>query len=347
MTRVHAVHVANADKTLAVPAQSTILDAAESAALPFPRGCRVGRCGACKSRLLSGEVELLPHTPFSLTALEREQGMILACRAQPRSDCSVAWLGSDTEQHPLREVIGRVVSKERPVPDVTVLRIAPEGAPFAFQPGQYAELSFDGGPARPYSMASHPSDGVLEFHIRWMKGGLVSGHVARSVGIGDEVRLFGPMGGAHLRLRRPGPIVAVAGGTGLAPILSILRMAAGLRLRQPIHLFRLASDEAAFYGQADIDTLAASLARFACHRLVGPRRERLASLSARLPELTGATAYVAGSPELADAASGVLTAGGLPGEHIFADAFTTRSDLAQMSPSGASALLPQPVAASR
>lgn len=334
MTRSHAVYVANTSDTLAVAEQCTILDAAESAGLAFPRGCRVGRCGACKSRLLSGEVELLPHTPFSLTALEREQGMILACRARPRSDCVVAWLGNDAEQHQRRKATGRVVSKERPTADVTVLRIALEGAPLAFQPGQYAELSFCSGPGRMYSMASHPRDDVLEFHIRWMQGGLVSGHVAESVRVGDEVSLFGPMGSAHLRLRRPGPIVAIAAGTGLAPILSILRTAAALQLRQPVHLFRLARDEAAFYAQAQIDTLAPALAHFTCHRLVGPRRERLAALAASLPDLTGAIAYVAGSPELVDAASAVLAATGLPGENIFADAFATRADQGWTSPSG-------------
>ena len=89
------VVVENTGTILDVAADSTILKAAQSVGLAYPHGCQMGRCGTCKSRLIDGVVDLLPHTPFSLTVVDKEQGLILACRAQPRSDCTVAWLGSD------------------------------------------------------------------------------------------------------------------------------------------------------------------------------------------------------------------------------------------------------------
>lgn len=327
MTRLHTVHIANLGDALQVPAASTLLEAARSAGLPYPHGCRVGRCGACKSRLLSGEVEMLPHTPFSLTAADRERGFILACRAQPRSDCSVAWLGSDAADHPAREATGRVVSLSRPTPDITILRVALEGAPLSFSAGQFAELSFESCPSRTYSMANHPDDPLLEFHVRRMPGGITSGHVAAGLRVDDPVRLHGPLGHSHLRARRTGTIVAAAGGTGLAPILAILKAAAALRLTQAVRLYLFARDEAGFYAEEEIEALAPSLADFACHRLIGSREARIEAFANALPDLAGASAYVAGSPALVDSASAALTGKGLPAEHIFADAFVTSAEL--------------------
>lgn len=327
MTLRHSVRILNRDDVLDVPEEATILEAARSAGLPFPYGCQVGRCGACKSRLLAGEVEHLAHTPFSLTVEDRQRGLILACRAMPRSDCTLAWLGSDAEQLPARQVNGHIVSIDRPVADVAIIRIAVEGEPLGFNAGQYVELGFDGCPSRTYSMANHPQDPLLEFHIRLMPGGVVGSHVASRLRPGDAVRLQGPMGNAHLRLRRTGTIIAVAGGTGLAPILSILKVASGFRLRQTVRLFVLGRDEDSFYGLQDIEALAPALPDFACVRLTGTRQTRLEAFATALPGLAGASAYVAGSPALVDATSAILSQRSLPDEQIFADAFVTRAEL--------------------
>ena len=99
MTGMHRVAIANCGATIAVAADATILQAALAEGIAYPHGCQMGRCGTCKSRLIEGVVDLLPHTPFSLTAADKARGLVLACRAQPRSDCRVAWLGSDSADH--------------------------------------------------------------------------------------------------------------------------------------------------------------------------------------------------------------------------------------------------------
>ncbi len=327
MTAPHTVRIANLATEITVAADTTILKAAQLAGYAYPYGCQVGRCGACKSRLLSGEVELLPHTPFALTAADTERGFVLACRAQPRSDCSIAWLGSDTAGHPLREVSGRVVSLQRPTPDISILRVELEGAPLAFTAGQYAELHFAGCAPRNYSMANDPDEPLLEFHIRHVANGATSGHVASRLRSGDPVRLRGPMGTAHLRARRTGPILAVAGGTGLAPILSILHSAARLHLKQPIRLYNAARAERDLYQEATIADLANRLADFAYIPVLSggpPLSTRLEALA----ELEGVTAYVAGSPRLVDDAVAAMTRRGLDPAHAYADAFFTTSDQA-------------------
>jgi len=74
-----------------VRAGQTILAAATAAGAPYPHGCRSGNCGACKSRLVAGQVEMASHSDHALTAAERADGLILACRATPLGDCTVAW----------------------------------------------------------------------------------------------------------------------------------------------------------------------------------------------------------------------------------------------------------------
>jgi ferredoxin len=87
-----SVRVRGADATLDVGPDDTILEAALDAGINYPYGCTSGYCGECKSRLHAGEVEMLSHAVFALTADERKSGLILACQAIPLSDCEVAWL---------------------------------------------------------------------------------------------------------------------------------------------------------------------------------------------------------------------------------------------------------------
>lgn len=66
MSRFRAT-ITQAGRTIEVEEEQTLLLTALEAGIPYPHGCRSGRCGSCKSRLVEGTVSLLPHTPFSLT----------------------------------------------------------------------------------------------------------------------------------------------------------------------------------------------------------------------------------------------------------------------------------------
>lgn len=92
MTLPHTIHLPQIERSIAVAPGETVLQAALAAGIAYPHGCRMGRCGACKSRLISGEVDLLKHTPFSLTEEEKADGLTLACRAIPSSDVVIGWL---------------------------------------------------------------------------------------------------------------------------------------------------------------------------------------------------------------------------------------------------------------
>jgi naphthalene 1,2-dioxygenase ferredoxin reductase component len=328
------------DAPVGVAIGQTILEAALSAGVAYPHGCRSGNCGACKSRLESGEVELTPYSEFALSAAERQDGLILACRAVPWSDVEIAWLDADeTILHPLRYLTCRVVALDDATHDIKRLRLAIEaGGPFAFSAGQYAALTFAGQAPRDYSMASRPDEAALEFHVRRTAGAGASAYVAEKLRIGDTVKVEGPFGSSFLRERHTGPILALAGGSGLAPIKSIVESALAAGAAQPIDLYFGVRAERDLYLEAHFRALEArhgnlrfipvlSAPDGATTRRTGFVHEAAA---ADHPDLDGAKAYLAGPPVMVEAATAALLARGMRRQDIHADAFYTEAEKAAL-----------------
>jgi benzoate/toluate 1,2-dioxygenase reductase subunit len=119
----------------------------------------------------------------------------------------------------------------------TTLAFTLEGAgPVAFLPGQYANLALPGtAEHRSYSFSSAPGDASLGFLVRDIPDGRMSAFL-RAAAPGTPVTFTGPSGSFYLRdLARP--LLLLAGGTGLAPFLSMLRQLAARGSRgQPVHL---------------------------------------------------------------------------------------------------------------
>jgi naphthalene 1,2-dioxygenase ferredoxin reductase component len=330
------VFVRQLDAPFAVEDGQTILDAAFAAGFDYPCGCQSGNCGACKSVLLSGEVELAPYSEFALTDEERAVGQILACRAMPQSDVEVAWLeGDEIAAHPQRRLTCTVEMLEPLTHDIRLVRLKiDQGGPFTFSAGQYAQLQFDGCAERDFSMANQSDQDVAEFHIRAVAGGSVSQHVLSKLKVGDTVRVSGPRGVSFLREEHRGPIVALAGGSGLAPIQSIVERALARGAKQPIHLYFGVRDERDLYYEDRFKALAAKHANFAFVPVLsepsastGRRTGFLAeAVAADFKTLDGAKAYLAGPPIMVETCIAALHKLGLKKEHCHADAFYTAAD---------------------
>ncbi|MBM3560058.1 MAG: 2Fe-2S iron-sulfur cluster binding domain-containing protein [Alphaproteobacteria bacterium] len=339
------VAIRQAATAIEVAAGETILAAALRQGVDYPHGCQSGNCGACKSNLHDGEVELSPYSDYALTAAERAQGLILACRAVPWSDAELSWQDSeDAAIHPRRMLICRVAAIEQATHDTRIVRLAVEGGgPFDFTAGQYATVTFAGQKPRDYSMANRPDEAVLEFHIRHMPGGATSAYVARSLSVGETVTVEGPFGIAHLRARHTGPIVAIAGGSGLAPALSILRTALAAGMRQPMRLFLGVSGERDVYGEAGLAGLAAAYGNFTYEIVLSkpdagsarPAGYVHAHADSRLGDLDGTHAHLAGPPVMVEAATAMLVDRGLSRHDIFADAFYTEAERARLNSAAA------------
>lgn len=312
--------------------RGTILEAALASGVPYPHNCRSGECGNCKSRLVAGQVDHDPYDPSALSDTERSAGMVLACRARPKTDVDVAWLAAvdPAISFPVRRVKASVLALEHATHDVVRLRLAVRGRPLAFAAGQYSQLSFGSLPARPYSMANRPDEAELEFHIRRVPNGVVSGHVTSELKVGDTARLEGPFGSSHLRQDHQGPIVAAAGGTGLAPIRSIVRTALKRMGPRPVHLYLGVRDERDVYAEDEIADIAAAYANVQTHIVLSDPAESTSrrtgfvheAVAADLPSLRGAKVYVAGPPPMVNGVTDVALASGADRDDVHSDPFT-------------------------
>jgi len=337
-------------ETVVAEMGETILAAALRAGVPYPCGCRSGNCGACKSTLAAGEIEMSPYSDYALSKPEREQGLILACRAVPWSDCEVAWLeADDVAMHPIRHLDCEAIEIAAATHDIRIVRMAIRaGGPFDFSAGQYASVIFgpaSGGgrlPPRDFSMANRPGSDVLEFHIRLMAGGAVTPYVAQALKPGARVRVVGPYGNAFYRPRHTGPILALAGGSGLAPIKSTVEEALAQGAKQPIHLYFGIRAERDLYLEEHFRALAAEHANLSFVPVLSepgaPTPRRTGFLSEAVGRdfetaeggLDGFKAYLAGPPIMVETCTMVLKRLGLARQNCHADAFYTEADKAKL-----------------
>jgi CDP-4-dehydro-6-deoxyglucose reductase/ferredoxin-NAD(P)+ reductase (naphthalene dioxygenase ferredoxin-specific) len=178
-------------------------------------------------------------------------------------------------------------------------------------------------------MANRPDDPVLEFHIRHIPGGAASSHVAERLRPGDTVRLTGPYGSAHLRPGHDGPLLAVAGGSGLAPIRSIITTALAGGFDLPLHLYFGVRAERDVYGEAALAALAAAHRNFRYTIVLSapdaPTGRRTGPVHAAVAEdlgrLAGFRVHLAGPPAMVDAATAMARGRGAAPADIQADPF--------------------------
>ena len=242
--------------------------------------------------------------------------------------------------HPVRDMRCRVVSCVQATHDIRILGLEIEaGGPLVFSAGQYVELLFRDLPGRDYSMASRPDEESLEFHVRQEVGGEVSRFVVESLTTGEVVRARGPFGDAYLRQRLTGPILAVAGGTGLAPIKSIVGTALAMGMTQYIHLYYGAREARDIYLEDHFNTLAADHPNFRFTVAVSAPRNTTVHRTGLvgdvviedLGDLRGWTAYIAGPPVMVESVQNTVIAHGLDPGHCFADPFITMAEKAALA----------------
>ncbi|MEW5888253.1 MAG: 2Fe-2S iron-sulfur cluster-binding protein [Pseudomonadota bacterium] len=307
--------------------------------LPFPHSCQQGNCGTCRCELVSGDVLELPHSEFALSEAERARGVILACRTQVWGDCEIRALDEEEfDVHPSRMLHCRVSGLADFTHDIKEVRLAIEaGGPFEFSAGQYVQLRFGHLGPRDYSMANRPDEAELVFHIRRVPGGVSSAYVFERLRLGEVVTAVGPLGTAHLRRRSGAPILAIAGGSGLAPIRSIVATALHEGMEQPIHLYVGVRAERDVYLEDELRRLAARHANLRVQYVLsdaasgGRRRRGLVheAVAADFASLAGWKAYLAGPPPMVEAATRLLQERGVGRADIHADAFYTSADRPQ------------------
>jgi CDP-4-dehydro-6-deoxyglucose reductase, E3 len=226
-------------RRITVAADRPILESALSAGLNLPHSCKSGHCASCRVQLRSGQVEYPNGLPLGVTAEEAAAGKILLCQARARSDLVVqARLIASVTDVEIKTLPCRIAQVTPLAADVmqVFLRL-PVVERLEFHPGQYLDILLDGGRRRSFSIASPPHDSdLLELHVRRVPGGGFTDGLWSTTGVGSLLRMEGPIGQFVYR-EGSSPVLMIAGGTGFAPLKSMLRHILERGIDRPIHLY--------------------------------------------------------------------------------------------------------------
>ena len=213
-------------RTIDVRQDQTLLDAALSSGLNLPHSCKSGHCASCRARLRSGDIQYPLGRPLGLTAGEAASGAILLCQARAASAELVIEARSIARagEAEIRNLPCRIERRVLLAPDVmqAFLRL-PATEQVDFLPGQYLDVLLDTGQRRSFSLACPPHDArLLEIHARRVAHGRFTALLFDELRAGALLRIELPIGQFAYR-HDDVPLILVAGGTGFAPIKSILR----------------------------------------------------------------------------------------------------------------------------
>jgi benzoate/toluate 1,2-dioxygenase reductase subunit len=323
------------EKQIIVNADEFVLDSALRQNVPLVHQCRSGSCSTCIAELIEGDISMDKARGSSLIPAEIEQGMRLLCSARALANSVVRLeYPSNLLDSPGPELFIATVADVELVSD-TVVRLAlkaPRGVDFSFQSGQYIRMKVPGSEHwRSYSMASLPRDlPRLEFLVRIIPNGVMSDYLTQRCEADDEIEVEGPLGAFILR-ESEAPHIFVAGGTGLAPIMSMLEAIRRRPGAKPPMLlsFGCASDAQFFY--RDEVELRESWMPSLRLKLCADRVEDPASGLAQAnpvqmltqDDVTDAetVGYLCGPPPMIEAARRRLIELGVKPEHIYAEQF--------------------------
>ncbi|WP_435258109.1 benzoate 1,2-dioxygenase electron transfer component BenC [Thioclava sp. FR2] len=214
-----------------------VTDAAFRQKINLPMDCRDGVCGTCKCFVEKGKYQLEFFMDESLTEDEAAEGFALTCQMIPEEDCVVRVPASSAICKTAPEAVAaEVVGVDRLSETSFGLRVK-LAKPIGFLPGQYVNLTVPGTDRhRSYSFSSAPGATEASFLIRNLPGGVMSTYLSDRAKAGDALTATGPMGAFYLRPMERAQLW-LAGGTGLAPFLSMLEQVAETGSDHPITLY--------------------------------------------------------------------------------------------------------------
>lgn len=317
-------------------AGESLLATAERAGVALLVDCREGTCLSCRGRLTHGEVRYAERHERTLRLAPLAADEVLCCIGEPAtSDLEITFGYPRAAVRPVRKMVLEVLEVAPLSERVMALRGAVRGRfKLAFMPGQYLEVQVPGnGSRRSYSMANASSKpNEVELHVRIIPGGAMSGYLQHRAKPGDLLDVRGPLGVFYLR-RRPAARVFVTGGTGLAPVVAMLRdLVAWGEVNRPVSVLHGVTTRGDLYGLEEVRAL---LASFVDQRLAVAMQEADAAwegvhgrvtdlpLADELARLKGdLDVYLCGPPPMIQAARQVAEHAGIPPERVFAEAFS-------------------------
>ncbi len=346
----HSVRIEPHGRTIQVNPGQPVLEAALAAGLNLPHSCKSGHCSSCRARLRAGQIVYPNGRPLGITAEEEQAGQVLLCQAHPQTSLTLeARLIATVPDVEIKTLPCRISRVKVLAPDVMQVWLRlPAVETLRFQPGQYLDVLLESGQRRSFSIANPPhDDALIELHVRRVPGGDFTERLFAAAGSDAPTAGAALGGGALLRIEgplgqftyQPGdrPVVMIAGGTGFAPLKSMLRhlfeRGASTGPERAVHLYWGARQPQDLYEESlALEWAARQPASFqftavlseatdtggVAHRRLGWVHE---AVLADYPDLRAHDVYAAGPPAMIEAIRAGFWRHGLPAERLFFDSF--------------------------
>jgi propane monooxygenase reductase subunit len=298
-------------------------------------GCRNGRCSSCKYLLLDGEVDFGKTSPYCLTDNEKDDGWALLCQARALSDLVIRDHDTaDRDDAPIitpQDYSAKVMAVDQLTASLWQIRLELAN-PIRFYAGQYIEIEApeQNGNWRCYSIASSSANpDQLEIVVKRITGGSFSDQID-SFTPGFELAVRGPYGMSYLRAGIR-PVLLVATGSGIAPLMSILRSCASENVDRSFEFYYGARRQDDLLFQDEFRQLEARMPRFSFKPTLsapgtsdewsGAVGQVTKLLQREIPDASIYDAYICGQPEMCESVAALLLAKGIPENRIFRDDF--------------------------
>lgn len=299
--------------------------------------CREGGCATCKGFCSEGDYEMGKVSVQALPPEEEEEGYVLLCRCYPTSDLEIEVpytydrisfspddLGFEAEIVELSKVSCNVMKLQ--------LQKLGDNQQIKLDSGQYYNLEIPGTDIfRSYSPANTANNrGELEFLIRIVDNGKFSGYLENDAYVGQKIKVTGPLGIFGLKENGFTPRYFVAGGTGLAPILSMVRRMHEWEEPQPcVIYFGVNTEDEVFYAdelkrlQSEMSTLEVRTCVWKAGENWSGEKGSVVDILRRDLHGTGVKPdlYLCGPPGMVDATYAVCADVGIPQDKIYLEKF--------------------------
>jgi CDP-4-dehydro-6-deoxyglucose reductase/terephthalate 1,2-dioxygenase reductase component len=322
------IHIVGSDVHFPCEAGQNVLDAGLKAGIEMPYSCRKGVCSNCAGGIAAGAADgpVNPDTPA---------GQVLFCQCVPKSDLQIvpqAWHRIDPAARKTFTV--KVFRNTAAAADVNVLQLRlAAGQRARFKAGQYLQVALPDGSRRSYSMANPPHESdMLQLHIRHVPGGQFT-QIVPTLKSGDLLQVELPYGNFELREESTAPMLCVVGGTGFAPVKSLLDDMVKKGIKRPVTLVWGGRNRDGIYLPAAVErwkklmpgfTFIAAIEDESDARALGGFHGRVdAAVRAHAgSSLQGHEVYCCGAPPMVAAVKAVCTGElGLDPHHFFSDVF--------------------------
>jgi NAD(P)H-flavin reductase len=264
----------------------SVLDGLLRSGHDVAHGCKSGICQSCLVALDEGKVPTASQK--GLTEAQASLGYLLSCQCHPEEEIRIKRINAEEQRVPA-EIIHKAWLNDQ----VIQLRLK---ADIDFKAGQYVTLWKDSSLARSYSLACLPADGYLELHIKVLKDGQFSQWLAQDAQIGDVISLQGPLGQCFYTAASEQSMLLAAIGTGLAPVLGILKDALSKNHTGEIHLVIGAKERQSFYLQDELHLLAETHSNLQVHHVAQDSGDDIYQYcNALMPDMKGYKVYLCGA----------------------------------------------------